>query len=161
MKTDAMKLVTFRLGQDMFAAEISFVERVLRYVVPAAVPDAPAWIAGVMEHRDKVIPVVDLRRRIELDAADITPATRILVLNTSTGWVGTIVDSVVEVAGVSATNITPPPPLFRGLAAQFLRGIAKVGEQLVVVLDVDRVLSSDDRIVLDRAMKGAETLLRG
>ena len=161
MKTDAMKLVTFRLGQDMFAAEISFVERVLRYVVPAAVPDAPAWIAGVIEHRDKVIPVVDLRRRIELDAATITPATRILVLNTSSGWVGAIVDSVVEVAGVSATNITPPPPLFRGLAAQFLRGIAKIGEQLVVVLDVDRVLSSDDRIVLDRAMKGTETLLRG
>lgn len=161
MKTDAMKLVTFRLGQDLFAAEISVVERVLRYSVPAAVPDAPAWIAGVMEHRDKVIPVVDLRRRIELDAATITPATRILVLTTTAGLVGAIVDSVIEVAGVPATSITPPPPLFRGLAAQFIRGIAKVGEQLVVVLDVDRVLSSDDRIVLERAMSGAETLLRG
>ena len=161
MKTDGMKLVTFRLGQDMFAADIFSVERVLRYVTPAAVPDAPAWVAGVIEHRGKVIPVVDLRRRIELDAATITPTTRILVLNATDGWVGTIVDAVIEVAGVPATSITPPPPLFRGLAAQFVRGIAKVGEQLVVVLDVDRVLSSDDRIVLERAMSGAETLLRG
>jgi purine-binding chemotaxis protein CheW len=134
---------------------------VLRYVAPAAVPDVPAWVAGVIEHRGKVIPVVDLRRRIELDSASITSATRILVLNATDGWVGTIVDAVIEVAGVPATSITPPPPLFRGLAAQFVRGIAKVGEQLVVVLDVDRVLSSDDRIVLERAMGDAETLLRG
>src|SRR5947209_20625188 len=106
MKTDAMKLVTFRLGQDVFAADIFSVERVLRYVAPAAVPDASAWIAGVIEHRDKVIPVVDLRRRVELDAASITPDTRILVLNTSGGWVGTIVDRVIEVAGVSSARVT-------------------------------------------------------
>ena len=161
MKTDAIKLVTFRLGEDVFAADIFSVERVLRYVAPASVPDAPAWIEGVIEHRDKVIPVVDLRRRIGLDAAAITPETRILVLNSTEGWVGTIVDSVIEVAGVPAASMTPPPPLFRGLAAQFVRGIAKVGEQLVVVLDVYRVLSSDDRIAFDRAVEGAETLPRG
>jgi purine-binding chemotaxis protein CheW len=161
MKTDAMKLVTFRLGQDVFAADIFSVERVLRYVAPAAVPDASPWIAGVIEHRDKVIPVVDLRRRVELDVSSITPETRILVLNTTGGWVGTIVDSVIEVAAVPSTSVTPPPPLFRGLAAQFVCGIAKIDEQLVVVLDVDRVLTSDDRIVLDRAMHGTETLPRG
>jgi purine-binding chemotaxis protein CheW len=161
MKNDAVKLVTFRLGNDMFAADIFSVERVLRYVTPAAVPDAPTWIAGVIEHRDKVIPVVDLRRRIELDSASITKETRILVLNAAGGLVGTIVDAVTEVATVPSASITPPPPLFRGLAAQFIRGIVKVSERLVVVLDVDRVLTSDDRIVLDRAMGGAETLLRG
>jgi purine-binding chemotaxis protein CheW len=161
MKTDAVKLVTFRLGQDVFAADIFSVERVLRYVAPATLPDAPAWIAGVIEHRDKIIPVVDLRRRIELDAATITPETRILVLNATGGWVGTIVDSVIEVAAVPSAMVTPPPPLFRGLAAQFVRGITKVGENLVIVLDVERVLSSDDRIVLTRALESAATLRRG
>ena len=158
MKTDAVKLVTFRLGQDVFAADIFSVERVLRYVAPATVPDAPAWIAGVIEHRDKVIPVVDLRRRIELDAATITPETRIIVLNATGGWVGTIVDSVIEVAAIPSAMLTPPPPLFRGLAAQFVRGITKVGEHLVIVLDVEHVLSSDDRIVLTRALESAVPL---
>lgn len=161
MKTDVVKLVTFRLDQDVFAADIFSVERVLRYVAPAGVPDAPEWIEGVIEHRDKVIPVVDLRKRIGLDAAPVTAETRILVLTAADGWVGTIVDSVIEVAAVPAASVTPPPPLFRGLAAQFVRGIAKVGEQLVVVLDVDRVLSSDDRIAFERAVEGAETLPRG
>jgi purine-binding chemotaxis protein CheW len=160
MKTEAVKLVTFRLGQDVFAADIFSVERVLRYVVPAGVPDVAAWIDGVIEHRDKVIPVVDLRRRVGLDAAVVTPETRILVLNATGGWVGTVVDAVIEVAAIPTTSMTEPPPLFRGLAAQFVRGIAKVGEQLVVVLEVDRVLSSDDRIVFERAREAAETLPR-
>jgi len=162
MKTVAVKLVTFRLGSDVFAADIFSVERVLRYVAPAAIPDSPAWIEGVIEHNKTVIPVVDLRRRVELPAATITPETRILVLNTSDGLVGTIVDAVMEVAGLPSTGMTPPPPLFRGLAAQFVRGIAKVGDKIVVVLDVDRVLSSEDRIVFQRALevKASETALR-
>jgi purine-binding chemotaxis protein CheW len=161
MKTDAIKLVTFRLGRDLFAADVASVERVLRYVAPTAVPDLPVWIEGVIEHRSKVIPVVDMRRRIEVDDVSITPETRILVLSTSDGWVGTIVDAVTEVAVVPAENVSPPPALFRGLAAQFVRGIAKIGEQLVIVLDVDRVLTSDDRIVFARAIADAGTAVRG
>jgi purine-binding chemotaxis protein CheW len=161
MKTDAIKLVTFRLGRDLFAADVASVERVLRYVAPTAVPDLPVWIEGVIEHRSKVIPVVDMRRRIEVQDVSITPETRILVLSTSDGWVGAIVDTVTEVALVPAANVSPPPALFRGLAAQFVRGIAKVGEQLVIVLDVDRVLTSNDRIVFERAIAEAGTAVRG
>ena len=161
MKTDAVKLVTFRLGEDVFAADIFSVERVLRYSAPAAIPDAPGWIEGVIEHRGEVIPLVDLRRRIGLAAAPVTFETRILVFNATDGWVGTIVDAVIEVATIPASGVTPPPPLFRGLAAQFVRGIAKVGEQLVVVLEVDRVLTSEDRILFERATEGAGTLPRG
>jgi len=152
IKTDVVKLVTFQLGLDIFAADVLAVDRVLRYTPPSAVPDVPAWVLGVIEHRDKVIPVVDLRRRVELSDDTITPETRILVLNTSDGWVGAIVDSVMEVATVPASSVTPPPPLFRGLAAQFIRGMAKVNEQLVVILDVDRVMSSTDRIAFEQSV---------
>jgi purine-binding chemotaxis protein CheW len=161
MKTDVVKLVTFRLGEDVFAADISSVERVLRHSAPASIPDAPAWIEGVIEHRGTVIPAIDMRRRVGLPAAPVTFETRILVLNTADGWVGTIVDAVIEVATIPSTAVTPPPPLFRGLASQFVRGIAKVGEQLVVVLDVERVLTSDDRLEFAHAVEGAGTLRRG
>jgi purine-binding chemotaxis protein CheW len=152
MKTDVVKLVTFQLGLDIFAADVLSVDRVLRYAPPNAVPDVPAWVIGVIEHRDKVIPVVDLRRRVELSDDSITPETRILVLNTSGGWVGAIVDTVHEVATVPADGISLPPPLFRGLAAEFIRGMVKVGDQLVVILDVDRVMSSADRIAIDQSV---------
>jgi len=157
MRANAVKLVTFRLGHDCFAVEIFAVERVLRYATPAPVPDVPPWIAGVIEHRAKVIPVVDMRRRIEVPDNTITPQTRTLVLNTADGWVGAIVDAVMEVVSVPSAAVSPPPPLFRGLAAKFVRGIAKIGERLVVILEVEQLLSSDDRIVLQCALVGAES----
>jgi purine-binding chemotaxis protein CheW len=160
MKAEVAKLVTFRLGADAFAAEVASVDRVLRYAAPKSVPDLPEWIEGVIEHRAKVIPIVDMRARIGLPQVEPTPTTRILVLNTSEGFIGAIVDVVAEVASVPRTNVTPPPPLFRGLAAHFVRGIAKIGEQLVVILDVDRVLTSDDRIAFERAIESAEAALR-
>jgi purine-binding chemotaxis protein CheW len=149
MKTDVVKLVTFRLGHELFGADIFSVERVLRYVAPASVPDAPSWVNGVIEHRGKVIPVVDMRVRMGMEATPITAATRTLVFTTADGWVGGVVDAVIEVTIVPATAVAPPPALFRGLAAQFLRGIATVREQLVVVLDVNRVITSEDRLVFE------------
>lgn len=159
MKTEMVKLVTFRLGLDLFAADIFSVERVLRYAPPSSVPDAPDWVEGVIEHRGTVIPVVDMRRRIGLANVALTAETRIVVLTTSDGCVGAIVDAVNEVAIVPATSVAPPPPLFRGLASHFLRGIAKVRDQLVVVLDVDRVLTSTDRLVFEQALLAAEPAL--
>jgi purine-binding chemotaxis protein CheW len=161
MKKDVVKLVTFRLGQDLFAADISSVERVLHYTPSSGVPDMPGWIEGVIEHRGKVIPVVDMRRRIALPNAEITPQTRTLVLTTPDGWVGAVVDAVLEVAIVPAADVSPPPALFRGLPGEFVRGIAKVGEQLIVVLEMDRVLASADRIVFDRALQATEGAGRG
>lgn len=161
MKTDVVKLVTFRLGQDLFAADIFSVERVLHYAPSSGVPDMPGWIEGVIEHRGKVIPVVDMRRRIALPDTAITPQTRILVLTTPDGWVGAVVDAVLEVAIVPTKDVSPPPELFRGLPGQFVRGIAKVGDQLVVVLEIDRVLASADRLVFDRALQATEGAGRG
>lgn len=149
MNTEVVKLVIFRIGDDLFAAEVLAVDRVLRYSAPNPVPDVPRWIQGVIEHRGSVIPVVDLRLRIERDEMELSASTRILVLNTSDGFVGAIADAVVEVAAVPASAVSAPPPLFRGLAAAAVRGIAKVRDQLVVVLDTDRVLTRADRVVVD------------
>ena len=96
MKTDMVKLVTFQLGADRFAADVFSVERVLRFTAPSSVPDVPDWIEGVIEHRGKIIPVVDMRRRLGLPAIERTLETRILVLTTADGWIGAVVDSVHE-----------------------------------------------------------------
>ncbi len=161
MKAQTVKLVTFQLGLDLFAADVMVVERVLRYAPPSAVPDVPAWIVGVIEHRGRAVPVVDLRRRVELSDDTITPDTRILVFNTTSGWVAGVVDAVHEVAGVPAGTISPPPPLFRGLSAEFVCGTAKVNDQLVIVLDVERILTTTDRIVFEQAVHDTAATARG
>lgn len=152
MKVELAKLVTFRIGADAFAAEVFAVERALRYEAPSVVPDVPEWVAGVMEYAGGVIPVVDMRSRIGLPATPPTAEARILVFAARDGRVGAVVDAVQEVSSVPAASIAPPPSMFRGLAAEFVRGIVKVRDQLVVVLDVDRVLSSADRIAFEQAL---------
>jgi purine-binding chemotaxis protein CheW len=150
MTNDSAKLVTFRLADDLFAADIFSVERVLRYQTPRSLPDVPPWIEGVIEYQQRVIPVVNLRRRFELPARDAVPETRIVVLNARGEWIGIVVDSVVEVSTVGASQISPAPGFFRGLAGEYLQGTLRrgEGERLVIVLDVEQLLAATERIVL-------------
>jgi purine-binding chemotaxis protein CheW len=143
--------VIFELGGDLFAADVLTVDRVLRYVAPNAVPDVPSWVEGVIEHRAGVIPVIDLRRRLGVGEQAIGTGTRIVVLSTSAGFIAGIVDAVKEVAVVPTGAVTAPPPLFRGLSSDAIRGIAKVGERLVIVLDVERVMATAERVLAERA----------
>jgi purine-binding chemotaxis protein CheW len=158
-RNEADKLVTFRLGDDHFAADIYSVERVLRYSAPTSVPDMPAYIEGVMDYQGRVVPVVNLRRRFEMPDAEIRTETRTLVLNVAGEWIGIVVDAVTEVAAFDKKDVAPPPPLFRGLAGEYLKGILRRGNRLVIFLDVDKLLSSTDRIALQTA--GAEALAHG
>ncbi|NUO40056.1 MAG: purine-binding chemotaxis protein CheW [Gemmatimonadaceae bacterium] len=159
MTTEADKLVVFRLGEDLFAADIFSVERVLRYVAPTPVPDMPAYIEGVMDYQGHVVPVVNLRLRFELPAASTGGETRTLVLNVAGEWIGVVVDAVTEVAAYDRGAVSAPPKLFRGLSAEYLKGIVRRGERLVIFLDVAQLLSSTERISLAEA--GARELAHG
>jgi purine-binding chemotaxis protein CheW len=159
MSTEADKLVVFRLGEDLFAADIFSVERVLRYAAPTSVPDMPPYIEGVMDYQGRVVPLVNLRLRFELPAAPAETETRTLVLNVGGEWIGVVVDAVSEVAPYDKEAVSPPPKLFRGLSAEYLKGIVRRGERLVIFLDVEQLLSSSERIALQEA--GARELAHG
>ncbi|MEP6730708.1 MAG: chemotaxis protein CheW [bacterium] len=159
MSTLTDKLVTFRLGDDHFAADVHAVERVLRYTAPTTVPDMPEYIEGVMDYLGRVVPVVNLRRRFEMPVVEARSETRTLILNVSGEWIGVVVDSVTEVAPYDPSAVAPPPKLFRGLAGEYLKGIVRRGDKLVIYLDVEQLLSSTDRIALGEA--GVEALASG
>lgn len=159
MSTEADKLVTFKLGEDFFAADVHAVERVLRYSPPTSVPDMPDYIEGVMDYQGRVLPVVNLRRRFELPAIEARTETRTLILNVSGEWIGVVVDSVTEVASFDPKAVAPPPKLFKGLAGEYLKGIVRRGERLVIFLDVEKLLTSTERIAMQQA--GMEALANG
>jgi len=150
MIAESSKLVTFRLADDLFAADIFAVERVLRYQDPRSLPDVPPWIEGVIEYQHRVIPLVNLRRRFELPERAAASDTRVVVLNARGEWIGIVVDSVLEVSAVDASQISPAPTFFRGLAGEYLKGILRRGEgqRLIIVLDVEQLLSATERIAL-------------
>jgi purine-binding chemotaxis protein CheW len=150
-ESTAQQLVTFRLGEDQFAVDIFVVERVLRYSAPAVVPNLPAWIDGVIEHSGRVVPVIDLRTRFGMPRLAPRPEHRILVLAIGEELLGVTVDSVHEVLSVAPEEIASPPPLFRGLNAEYLRGLVRREGLLIIFLDVARVLTSSELLELTAA----------
>lgn len=148
------KVVVFRVGEDLFAADVQSVERVLRHQPARPIPDVPDWVDGVIEYRDRMVPVINLRKRFQLAAADARPDNRTLVMHVKGEWMAVTVDSVLEVSAGS-NDVAPPPPFFRGLAGEYLKGLTRRGEELVILLDVDRLLSATERLQLERATAGA------
>jgi len=142
------QLVTFRIGEDQFAVDILDVERVLRFSMPVGVPNLPPWMDGVIDHGGRVVPVIDLRTRFGMPRLAPHPEHRILVLTIGDEWLGVTVDSVREVLSVSPDEIAPPPPIFRGLNAEYLRGLVRRPGMLIIFLDVARVLTSSELLEL-------------
>jgi purine-binding chemotaxis protein CheW len=145
------QLVVFQLGAELYGVEIAGVHEIIRLQAITRVPRAPAFVEGIINLRGKVIPVVDLRRRFGLPKATHTRASRIVVVEIGDQVVGIIVDAVIEVLRVSAATVEPPSPVVAGLDSEYLHGIAKLPERLVMLLNLDRVLARDERRALDLA----------
>jgi purine-binding chemotaxis protein CheW len=144
---DDIQLVSFRVGAQEFAFDILQVERILRHVVPAPLPKAPAFLEGVVPYEGGAVPVVDLRKRFDLDAP-IREETRLMVVNLGDQRIGVLVDEVREVLRVDSTTISAPGPMVSGLAAAYIAGIVTRPERTIIILNARKLLSSTERTAL-------------
>jgi purine-binding chemotaxis protein CheW len=148
---DERQLVVFQLGAELYGVEISRVHEIIRLQSVTKVPRSPAFVEGVINLRGKVIPVVDLRRRFGLPTADHTRASRIVVVELGDQVVGIVVDGVSEVLRVNTATVEPPSPVVAGIDSEYLHGIAKLTDRLVILLDLDRILAREERRQLESA----------
>jgi purine-binding chemotaxis protein CheW len=146
---DDIQIVTFRVGRQEFAFDILQVERILRYAPPSPLPKAPEFLEGVMPYGDGAVPVIDLRKRFELEAT-IREETRMMVLELETQRVAVLVDEVREVMRVDTTTITAPGPMVAGLAAAYIAGIVTRPGRTIIILNARKLLSSTERMALDQ-----------
>ncbi len=146
-----VQLVTFRVGSEEFGLDVFAVHEILRYGGVTPVPRAPAFVEGVLDVRGAVVPVVDLRRRFEVEDVRHDEDTRTVLVEYGGERLGLVVDSVTEVLRAPETAISAAPAYIRGLAAEFVRGIVRLPGRLVILLDLDRILTSQERIALEAA----------
>jgi purine-binding chemotaxis protein CheW len=139
------QFVVFDLAGEHYGVNIAAVEGIIKLQAITAVPHAPTFVEGVTNHRGKVLPVVDLRRRFGLPRVPPTKDTRIVVVEMGGATVGLVVDGVSEVLRVDPASIEPPSPMVASAETTFIRGIAKLGQQLVILLDLAHVLSEQDQ----------------
>ena len=144
---DEIQLVTFSVGGQEFGFNVFEVERVIRYENPSRLPQAPDYLEGTVRYGNDAVPVVDLRKRLEVPAP-ILDETRIVVIDVDGSSVGLVVDAVLEVMKVSAESVRPPSPIVLGLAADYIIGIVTVEERTIVMLAASRLLNSKESLAL-------------
>jgi len=142
------QLVIFELSNEFYGVEIGTVEAIIKIQPITAVPHAPPFVEGVTNLRGTVLPVLDLRKRFGQPAQTATKDSRIVVAVMGALKVGMVVDGVSEVMRVPEDAIEPPSPLVTTVETTFLKGIAKVAERLIILLDLGKVLSVQEQAQL-------------
>ncbi len=143
-----IQLVIFKLANEDYGLPISKVQEINRMVAVTKLPNSPEFMEGIINLRGRIIPVLDLRKRFGFNTREHQEDTRIIVVDVSGQTVGLIVDAVHEVAKIAGDCVEPPPPSFV-MDAQFVQGIGKLADALVVILDIDHIITLQERVVLN------------
>jgi purine-binding chemotaxis protein CheW len=136
-------VVIFRLADEYYAVDIQAVQEIVRMQTITSIPGSESWVEGITNLRGRVVPVIDLRRRCGVTANEPASETRIVVVSSSNGMVGLIVDAVSEVMRIPADQVELPSTIVAAAENTYLRGIAKLEDRLVSLMDLDGVLPSE------------------
>jgi purine-binding chemotaxis protein CheW len=142
------QLVVFELANEHYGVEISTVESIIKMQEITRIPHSLSFVEGITNLRGLVLPVIDLRKRFGLESQEVSRESRIMVVGLGSMKVGMIVDAVSEVLRVSSEAIEPPPTMTTSNRANFITGIAKLNDLLVILLDLSKVLSTDEQVEL-------------
>ncbi len=137
---ELLQLVSFNIGSEEFGVDILKVQEINRMVEITKVPQTPHYVEGVINLRGKVIPIVDLRKRFNLETKEYDKDTRIVVVDIGGNVMGMVVDSVSEVLRLPSNTIEPPPEIATGVNSEYIKGVAKLEDRLLIFLDLSKVI---------------------
>lgn len=149
MGNDLRQFVVFKLGDEEYGVDILQVKTIERIMNITRVPKAPKFVEGVINLRGEVVPVIDLRKRFDLPAKERTDSTRIIIVNVDSITVGMIVDSASEVIHLSKEQIEAAPAIVGGIDSDYISGVGKIDERLLILLNLNKVLKSEELIQLE------------
>ena len=140
-----LRLITFRVGPETFAADIMAVRQVVFYEGTTAVPTSPSFVEGVIVFRGEVIPVLDLHHRFFPQHPAGTEQAFVMIATAQSGPIGLKVDEVRSLANVTTDDLLPAPPIVRGVKSEYLVAVVERKDELLLVLDLEAILSVDEQ----------------
>lgn len=141
---EVLQWVTFKLENETYGINVMQVQEVLRYTEIAPVPGAPLYVLGIINLRGNVVTVIDTRTRFGLDACEVTDNTRVVVIESEKQVIGILVDSVAEVVYLKASDVDEAPNVGNDESAQFIQGVSNRDGELLILVDLDKLLSDDE-----------------
>ena len=146
LKEERIQLVSFKIGNEEHGINVLKVREIIRMSNITRVPNTPGYIEGVINLRGKVIPIISLRNKFNLPEAEVDSRTRIIVMDMDNELMGFIVDSVAEVIRIAINEIQPFPPIVTsGIDQECISGVINHGERLLVLLNLEKMFSSEER----------------
>jgi purine-binding chemotaxis protein CheW len=143
------QMVLFKVGGETFGVEINLVKEIVPFQDITPVPDSYDFVEGIINLRGKIVTVIDMRRRLRAPAAAREKTTRIIILDLDGRLMGMVVDAASEIVRIADESIGPPPELINEIGSNYILGIARLGERLIVLLDLRRILSAEEVGKLD------------
>lgn len=144
MTENIRQFVEFKLGEEEYGVDILQVKTIERMMSITRVPKAPQFVEGVINLRGEIVPVIDLKKRFDLPISRETDNTRIIIVTVDDITVGMIVDSANEVIQLSQDAIEPAPSIIGGIDSDFLEGVGKMDGKLLIILDLSKILKSNE-----------------
>ena len=146
-----LRLIAFRAGEETFLVDIMAVRQIINYQGATTVPNAPSFIEGIVVLRNEVIPIVDLRERFGVTSSPRSEHPMVLVTDTGDGAIGLKVDEVRSIVNVASDALLPAPEIIRGIRGDLLIAIVPQGEDVYLLIDIDSVLTSEEKTALASA----------
>ncbi|MBP6177748.1 MAG: chemotaxis protein CheW [Anaerolineales bacterium] len=143
------QLVVFELANEFYGINIALVESIIKVQAITQLPQTPNYVKGVTNLRGSVLPVIDLRTRFALETKEDTRQTRIIIVTMGSVKVGVVVDGVSEVLRISDESIEPLPPLVNSVDSAFLKGIVRLENRLIILLELSKVLNLEEQKSLE------------
>lgn len=141
---EVLQWVTFKLESEVYGINVMQVQEVLRYSEIAPVPGAPLYVLGIINLRGNVVTVIDTRSRFGLESCEVTDNTRVVVIESEKQVIGILVDSVAEVVYLKASEIDEAPNVGNEETTQFIQGVSNRDGELLILVDLDKLLSDDE-----------------
>jgi len=145
------EFLSFVLGDAQYCIDILKVQEIRTYEAPTRIANTPAFIKGVMNLRGNIVPIIDLRVKFGLAEQRLDTQTVVIVLNVAKRTVGVVVDGVSDVIAVAAADVKPAPELAGSLDTRYIQGLATVGGQMMILVDIERLMTSRDMAIVDEA----------
>lgn len=147
--SELLQLVSFRVGKEEFGVDILKVQEINRMVRITQVPNSPIFIEGVINLRGKVIPVIDLRVKLDLPKKEHDNDTRIIVVDLDGKTVGFLVDAVSEVLRIPKSITEPPPSIAAGINSEYITAVGKLEDRLLILLDLEKILLDEEKELME------------
>ena len=148
---DSTNLVTFRLGSGEYAIDIMQAKEIIKMEKITLIPNAPDFVEGVINLRGNIIPIIDLKKRFNLEETEGDKNTGIIIVKIEDVDMGIIIDSISKVVSISNSDIQPPPPMLSGIGQKYIKGVGKLEDKLLVVLDLEKLFTTEEEEEEDKS----------